>query len=299
MTRLSGGRVLARGLRIAAAAAALCMLTTGVAQAATVSQATASAIQITALSTPLVPKSAAANDGSVPKVVDTVAETIPVIPGTFVVNTGIYDQTAIARNDGSSAACAGIAGSGGALTIGDDGSCSATTAGPALINLPGFTLAGTGFAFRLEASTLYSYCTAGPGDGTDGFSAGSTLANVTLVARATVLGIQGPEIRIPINANGSFSIPQPFASVISLDVNQVDTTGPKTSATALHIGIGPNSSILGLDLGKTTCGDNAATADVPMMPMTPQGLAVSLGTLAVIGGSVYTGRTLRRSRMAA
>lgn len=299
MSALFGHRGLLRGLQAIVAAGAVVALTTGAANAATISQSDASAIQIAALSVPLIPDSHAVNDGSTPRVVQTLQGAIPLLPGENLVNTGVYSQTSIASNNGTSAACAGIVGTGSALSLGNDGTCTAdTTNGPAIINLPGFTVAGTGFTFRLEASALYSYCTAGPADATSGFSAGSTLANVTLVAQASVLGIPSPAIRIPINLNGSVSIPAPFSSVISLDINKVDTTAPQTSATALHIGLGPNSSIASIDLGKTVCGTNALTKDVPTLPFTPGGIATAAGTVVFLGGSMYVGRRLR-SRSAA
>lgn len=300
MSRLFGHRGLLRGLQALAAASALTMLTNAAANAATVSQSDASAIQIAALSVPLIPDSNAVNDGSTSQVIETLQGAIPLLPGENLVNTGVYSQTSIANSDGTSAACAGIVGTGGALTLGNDGTCTATgTTGPAIVNLPSFSVAGTGFTFRIEASSLYSYCTAGPADGTSGFSAGSTLANVTLVAQATVLGIPGPAVRIPINLNQPVSIPAPFNSVISLDLNQVDTTGPQTSATALHIGLGPNSSIASIDLGKTVCGSNAVTADVPTVPLSPAGIAAAGGTLVFLGGSMYAGRKLRGRSSAA
>lgn len=294
MSPLPGPRGLLRGLPVLATAAALIALTTGVANAATVSQSDASAIQVAALSVPLIPDSRAVDDGSTARVVRSLEGAIPLLPGENLVNTGVYAQTAIANNDGTSLACAGIVGTGGALSLGEDGTCTATgTTGPALLNLPGFTVAGTGFTFRLQASSLYSFCTAGPADSASGFTAGSTLANVTLIAQATVLGIPGPLVRIPIDLNQPVSIPAPFSSVISLDLNKVDTAGPQTSATALHIGLGPNSSIASIDLGRTVCGANALTADVPALPLTPGGLATAAGTLVFLGGSVYAGRRLR------
>jgi hypothetical protein len=290
MTRRNGRRAYA-GLQVAAAAVAITVFSSATASAATLSQADASALQISALSVPLIPTSHAVNDGTTSTDTASLAGALPLLPGQNLANTGLYAQTAIANDDGTSAACAGIVGSGGSVQLGEGGSCDAsTTSGPAVINLPGFTVAGTGFTFRLTASSLYAVCTAGPSDSTTGFSASSTLANVTLYARASVFGIPGPEIAIPINANGSFSIPAPFNSVISLDVNKVDATGPQTSATALHIGLGPNSSIMSLDIGKVTCGDNALTNNVPMMPLSAAGGLA--GTAALVGGSVYGRRRL-------
>lgn len=262
------------------------------ASAATVSQSTASAINIAVLSTPLIPISSAADDGSTPQVTSTLNGLIPVLPGETLSNTGVYDQTAIATDSGNSAACAGILGSGSALSLGADGTCNAsTTSGPAIINLPGFTVAGTGFTFKLQASSLYSVCTAGPSDSTTGFSAASTLANVTLIAQTSVFGIPGPAVNIPINLNQPVAIPAPFSSVVSLAVNQVDATGPTTSATALHIGLGPNSSLFSLDLGKVTCGGNAITADTPLLPA--KGMWVAGATLFAVGGGFAARRQLR------
>jgi hypothetical protein len=235
------------------------------AAAATISQSTASAINISALSVPLIPQSAAVNDGSSPIDTSSVQGAIPLLPGQTLANTGVYAQAASATDQSTSSACAGIVGSGAGLTLGADGTCNAsTTSGPAIVNLPGFTVAGTGFSFRLEASSLYAVCTAGPSDGTTGFSASSTLANVKLIASTSVLGIPGPAVTIPIDLNQPLSIPAPFSSVISLGLNQVDSTGPTTGATALHIGLGPNSSIMSLDLGKVTCGQNAVKLASPV-----------------------------------
>ncbi|WP_270887034.1 hypothetical protein [Pedococcus sp. 5OH_020] len=297
MKTLSLRTAVGKSVRVTAVALAVVLGSAAAAQAATVSQSTASAINVAALSTPLIPISKAVDDGSVPQVVSTLSGAIPLLPGETLANTGVYSQTAIASSDGTSAACAGIVGTGGALTLGSDGTCTATTAGPAIVNLPSFSVLGTGYTFRIEASSLYSYCTAATADSTTGFSAGSTLANVKIIAQATVLGIPGPAVVIPIDVNQPASIPAPFSSVLSVAVNQVDTTGPTTSATALHIGLGPNSSILSLDLGKVTCGGNALTQDVPMLPL--GGAAVALGTAAVMTGTSYGIRRHRASRAAA
>ncbi|NHA00950.1 glycosyltransferase [Nocardioides sp. W3-2-3] len=80
MSRVPGLRGLTHGLRIVSAAAALTLLSAGAAQAATVSQAEASAIQIAALTVPLIPDSNAANDGSTPKVTRLPRRPDPTVP---------------------------------------------------------------------------------------------------------------------------------------------------------------------------------------------------------------------------
>jgi hypothetical protein len=265
------------------------------ADAASVSQSTASAFDVAALSVPLLPIAAAQNDGSQPTVTSTGDGAIPLLPGETLSNTGLYAQTAIASDDGSSAACAGVVGSGSTLSLGQDGTCDpTTTTGPAIINFPGFTVLGTGFSFKLQYSRLYSVCTAGPSDSSSGFSAQSVLGSVSLIAQSTVLGVPGPSISIPISVSTPISIPAPFNSVVSIDVNQTDATGPVTSATAFHIGLGPNSSLFSMDIGKVTCGGNAITADTPVLPA--KGLWVAGGTVSVIGGVWFVRR--RRSATA-
>jgi hypothetical protein len=262
------------------------------ASAATISQSTASALNVSVLSTPLIPVSSAADDGSTPVDTASLNGAIPLFPGETLANTGVYAQTATATDRGTSAACAGIVGSGSALSLGKDGSCTAgTSTGPSIINLPGFTVAGTGFTFELKVSALYATCSAGPSDATSGFDATSTFADVDLIATSSVLGIPGPALDLPIDLNTPVSIPAPFSSILSLDINKVDATGPTTTATALHIGLGPDSSLFGLDIGKVTCGDNALTADTPMLPA--KGIWVAVGTAGVIGGGYAMSR--RRS----
>ncbi|MCW2498103.1 hypothetical protein [Jatrophihabitans sp.] len=283
--------------KITAVVGGSALLFSSPASAATISQSTASALNVSVLSTPLIPVSSAADDGSTPTDVATVDGAIPLLPGETLANTGIYAQTARATDSGTSSACAGVVGAGSALSLGQDGSCDASaTTGPSIINLPGFTVAGTGFSFKLKVSALYSVCTAGPSDSSTGFSADSTLANVDLIATTSILGINGPDVDIPINLTAPISIPAPFNNLVSLDVNQVDTTGPTTSATALHIGLGPNSSLFSLDIGKVTCGANAITADTPMLPA--KGLWVAGGTAVLIGGGYAASRRRRQAPVA-
>lgn len=260
--------------------------------ASTVSQSTAAALEVSTLSVPLIPVSAATNTGAPSTVTSSVSSAIPLLPGESLANTGVYAQTAIANADATSAACAGVVGSGGGLTLGQGGTCTpSTTAGPLLINLPSVSVAGTGFTLQLSASSIYAVCSAG---GASGPTAQSTLANVVLTATPTVFGIPGPPISIPINLNQAVSIPAPLDQVLSLSVNQVSTTATTSSATALHIGLGPNSSVLSLDIGKVACGPNAPVAATPLVPI--RGIPVVVVVAAVFGAA---GLLVRRRRVRA
>lgn len=265
------------------AAAALLTLAGAPAFAATVSQATAQAIDGQLLGMPLVGtgQSTAVNDGSTPTVTVGENQQLQVLPGQTLLNDGVIAQKAVANDDGTSAACAGVLGEGGTITIGQSGTCTPDNGtAPFLLNL-GDTPLGT---LTLAGSAIYASCTAGPSDD-GGFSADSTLVNVELRLGATV---------IPINADGSFVLPAALAPLLTLELNQTDSTGPMTSATALHLTL---LSVLGqpltdITIGHVECGPNATIAAVPMIPA--DGAVWALGTLAlgaVVVFVVYRRRT--------
>lgn len=122
----------------AGASAVILSLMAGPAFAATVSQSRATALDGKLLGQTVVGTGTdtATNDGSTPIVTKSTTGTISALPGQTAVNTGVLAQTAVANDDGTSAACGGILGEGGTITIGQSGDCTpndGTTT--ALINL--------------------------------------------------------------------------------------------------------------------------------------------------------------------
>lgn len=282
MTRPPGGRLrrhLLRSGAVTAVLAAGALLFAPTALAATTSQASAQALNATllggtALSTG---SSAAQNDGT--QATQTVGSTNPlaVLPGQGVLNTGAVSQTAVATATGTSAACAGVVGSGGALTVGDDGTCTAAGAtAPVLINLG----SALGSSLSLSASAIYAQCTAGP-SGTGPYTASSTLADVNLVSTGLINASVPISLTSPINLGV-------LAPLLTVQVNQASNAGPTSTATALQVSALGNS-LLNVTVGQVTCGENVVTADIPMVPLKGMGVA---GFTVLLVGAGYLG--LRR-----
>jgi hypothetical protein len=256
------------------------------------SQSTAQALNATLLGGTVASTgtSTAQNDGTLPLVTKTFTNPIAALPGQTVANTGAVSQTANASNAATSSACAGLVGSGGALTIGNDGSCSlAGATAPLLVNLGTATLTGIPLPvnLRLAATAIYSQCTAGP-SGTGPYSASSTLAGVRLLATtAGTLGLPGLNLDIPINIGSPIELGV-LAPLLKVAINQTSAVGPTSSATALSItAIG--GGLANVTIGKVTCGENATVSDIPMVPLKGAGVA---GLTALVVGAGYL--TLRR-----
>lgn len=285
MNRPPGGRLRRHAVRTAALGAVLAasaLLFAPTALAATTSQSTAQALDATLLNGSLLTtaQSAAANDGTQPTQTQTFTSPLAALAGQSAVNVGAVSQTSVALATGTSAACAGVVGPGGALTVGADGTCTATGAtGPALISLG--NLLGLGDVF-LSTSAVYSQCTAGP-SGTGPYTATSTLVDPRIVVRLGA--VQLANVAIPLNGPANLNV---LGTAVSVAVNQTSTVGPQSSATALNLSL-LNGGLLDVTLGAVTCGENVVTADIPMVPL--KGLGVAGLTALVLGGG-YLG--LRR-----
>ncbi len=53
---------------------------------------------------------------------------LSVLGSQTLITSGVLVQQAVARNDGTSAACSGLVGTGGGISIGSDGTCTVTPA---------------------------------------------------------------------------------------------------------------------------------------------------------------------------
>ncbi|GAB2927489.1 hypothetical protein GCM10027047_25330 [Rhodococcus aerolatus] len=285
MTRPPGGRLrrhLLRSGAVTAVLAAGALLFAPTALAATTSQATAQALNATLLGgTLLQTKPAfAANDGTQATATAQFNSPLYLLPGQTALNTGAVSQTAVATATGTSAACAGVVGSGGVLTVGDDGACTVTGAqGPALVSLG--NLLGIGNVF-LRTNALYAQCTAGP-SGTGPYTASSTLVNPSIVVR--VGGVTLADVAIPLNGPVNLDV---LGATVVANVNQTSTAGPQSSATALTLSL-LNGGLLNVNIGQVTCGENVVTADIPMVPLKGMGVA---GATVLLVGAGYLG--LRR-----
>ncbi|GAB3933525.1 hypothetical protein GCM10027614_04580 [Micromonospora vulcania] len=125
MPRVRSG--LARTAAALAGGLALAVLAASPAMADT-SQSTASALQISLLGGGLASSgsTSATNDGTTESISGNQSPPLAVLGAQTVIAAGVLAQNVRAYNDGTSAACAGVLGPGGAVTIGVGGSCIVT-----------------------------------------------------------------------------------------------------------------------------------------------------------------------------
>jgi len=240
------------------------------------SDATANAATLEALSLPLVSTGtcSASNDGATETDSGPCDTTLAVAPFQTVVGAGVLVQDSRANNDGTSAACAGVVGPGGAILVGADGSCvdSGQTSGLSL----NFGLA------TLTSDAILAECTAS--------STGAPTGSTTLVNPLLTVGLV-TTIDVPVNpAPNSTPINIPGIGTLTLNAQ---TTNPDGSITVTALDLELLSSVgngAHLTLGTVTCGPNAVAPPIPAIPTA--GIPVALGTLVagLLGGRWYLAR---------
>lgn len=275
-------RVLTRGVTAAVAAAVLLVVTALPAYADT-SQAAARAASLTLLNTPVVDTGTrtSSNDGSTETTSGPTSPALSVLGGQSVLSAGVLTQQTIARNDGTSAACAGVVGAGGLVSIGNDGNCAVQQA------TPGGVVVNLAPATTLTADAILAQCTAS--------STGPPTAKVTIVNGVVTTGTpptQATLLNLPVNAapNTGLSVP----GVVTLMLNEQPASEPAgtISTTALHLQLlGGVNNGADLRIGEVTCGPNATTSPTPAI--VGRGLPVALGGVAAIGGVAVVVRRRR------
>jgi hypothetical protein len=250
------------------------------------SQATASALEISLIGLPAVSSGTftASNDGITESFTGNNNPSLAVLGAQTVITAGALPQDARAFTDGTSAACAGVLGAGGTVTIGPTGTCTSTTAPPVILTLGVIGLA----TITLEADAIFESCIADSDP--SGASALASLVNARIVS--TVLGIPTTLLALPANPapNTGLNIP----GVLSLVLN-AQTAGPGSieghalTLTALA------GTLVSLDIGQVTCGPNAIAPPIPVIPLDGAPIAAAVLVLGTaIGGTVW----FRRRRLA-
>lgn len=237
----------------------------------------------------------ATNDGTQPTVTDSQQPLISILNGQSIIKAGALVETAAARNDGTSAACAGVTGVGGVVDVGSQTNCVTNNGSGVQINLGTVPLLGT---VSIRADAITAKCTGA----TDGTTMGtSTLANATLVINPFV----GQNITVKLKANAapntnvldlvSPAIAKLLAPVVNITLNEQSTQNGKITVTALSVDA-LSGRLADVQVAKVTCGPSADLAQVPVVPA--KGLPVALGTLLMVGlGGAYVVR--RRSTVRA
>ncbi len=235
---------------------------------------------------------------------NTAANTTITNPTGQLVTASVLTQAAVANQNGTSAACAGVSGPGGGMIqVGPNLACTFNTSTSAVggggVNL----LHGL-----LTANAIFAVCNA---TATGLPTGSSTLANIALGTGTGLLGLGNTlSGSLPTSAGGSttISVVGPLnvnlGPLLQITSNQ-QTTNPTTgmlSVTALHIQVLASNTLLAslglgtlltnglvITIGNVTCGPNAALAgQTPAFPA--KGLPIAGGVLALAGGAAYLGR---------
>lgn len=191
-------------------------------------------------------------------------------PAQDVVTAGLVVSKVRALADGTSAACAGLVGSGGSIQIGADGSCavSAGSGGVRIALTPLVTV---------TADALVASCTA---SSTAPGATRTVVTNARLTAPLLSTGISAGQ--------ASAGIP----GVLALGTGGSSTiaaagSGGTTALTASVIG-----GTAAVDVGRVSCGQNAVVVPTPALPLEGWPVSLAGAALAVVAGRAL----LRRAR---
>lgn len=256
----------------AAGAATLALMAVATPAFADTSTASANALTATLAGTSIANTglSTASNDGTQPTQTASVTG-IHVLDSQNGLDISGLSQEAVARNDGSSSACAGAVGPGGIIQIGQSGACTGSANQTHGIDI------GNG---QILADAVYASCSA-TSDGKPP-TGGATLVNLQLGGS----GQPGP-ITPPANTEIP---PAPPNQLFNIILNK-QTTNPDGSltVTALDVtALTPAQGGLHVAIGTVTCGPNAAAAPTPAIPV--KGLPVAAGVATITLGGVWFGR---------
>ncbi|WP_380158025.1 hypothetical protein [Kineococcus sp. R86509] len=253
------------------AGAAALGLATATSAAADTSVATASAVTVGLLGGTAVTSGTgtASNSGSQATQNSGATPALSVLNGQSGISAGVLAQTAVARADGSSAACAGLVGAGGTITVGADGECTPSGGGPGGVQLT------VGGLVVIKADAVLATCTA--------TSAGVTTGSVKLLGvSATVLGLGGGTTNVSATAAENSGIDLSLAGLPVAQVLTRATTRPTAgSITVNALKVVVLGKTVYASIGTVTCGANAKT--VPTNALPGPAAPLSAAALAVLG----------------
>lgn len=196
-----------------------------------------------------------------------------ILDGVTLVTAGVLTQSAVANNDGTSAACAGLLGSGGTISIGTNPPCVASTPGSGGVTL----LDGA-----IVADAIIARCSADAGPPP------TATGSVDIINLRTGGPVPVPLFNGPAAPNTGLTIPG--VATLIFNKQPVPQAPGQFTTTALEL------TVLGdavtLAIGTVTCGPNV---DVPIIPVIPaNGLPVAAATVAVVGAGAAAVAVRRR-----
>jgi hypothetical protein len=196
-----------------------------------------------------------------------------------VLTAGALVQDAAANNDGTSAACAGVVGPGGAIQIGPSGSCLVSGTQPSGVILD----LGLGV---LRADSITASCTASSSGGATG---AATLVNARITDPTGSITL----LTLPVSPAPDSGLGLP--GIVTLTLNQQPPVGPgQITVTSLDLTVlsGVNSGAR-VSLGTVTCGPNAQTPPIPII--SSAGLPFAGGAVLALGVLLWLVRRRRPS----
>jgi len=255
-------------------AVVLVVLGAGPASADT-SQATATAVVLTlgAGSTASSGTVTAGHDGQTATSTGNTAPALSVLGSQTVVTSGTLVQKAVARADGTSAACSALVGAGGGITIGADGSC-VVAAGSGGVSL---RLLGGALPVDLRADAISSRCTASSTGATTG---ASSLVN----ARVTTA------VAVPLAASPAVGVGVSVPGVATLLLNGQTSPQGTGSIRVGALTVDLLTTTAHVEVAASTCGQNAATLPVPAVPLSGW---TAVAAVVVAGWALLAARWVR------
>ena len=222
----------------------------------------------------------ASNDGTTETLTGTEFPALAVLGSQTVISAGLLGQVSRAFNDGTSAACAGVLGTGGVVTVGTNGVCTTTNGSEVVMTLG---LVAGGATVALKADAVYASCNASSVPTTAG---SATLTNARITS--TLQGLETTLLTLPANpaANSGLSVP----GIANVTLNGQASGGPgEIGVTALNVS-SLSGTLASIVVGNVTCGPNAAAAPVPSIPMAGAPIALGLMAILVTGGFMWRRR---------
>lgn len=302
------------GVRTAAKRLALTMTATGAATvlAATTAmavpyatQASATALHLSVADPVVVVDTGtetAQNDGSQETVTASQQPLISILNGQDVLTAGVLGEVAVANNDGTSAACSGVTGEGGAVELGNPENCVVPGTAPVVLNLA--DVLGV-ISARIEADAILATCVGSADGATTG---DAQLVNARLVVSQPIVGDTVVALDTEVAPNTDLlalhspGIATLLSPLVDVTLNQQVALDPEetgdgyyggVSVTAIDVDVVGNA-LADVRLANVTCGPSADLAIVPAVPLA--GIPIALGTLAVIGsGATLVSKRRRRN----
>jgi hypothetical protein len=270
---------------VAAGGVALALFMSSPAMADT-SLSSATALQLVLASSAVVNtgQATANNDGTTETDGGDSSPTIAALGTQNVIAAGVLGQDARAFNDGSAAACAGVVGSGGAITVGDTGTCTVNNGSTVTLQLGSLDIAGITNAISLTFDAIYANCNA---TSTPSATGTATIANAKVVA--TVLGVPTTLLTLDATPSVNEGINIPGILTGTIDAQSSPSDG-EVHVNAVQIAA-LSGTLASVTIGSVDCGPDAVADAVPSIPL--KGLPIALGLGGLIAGGVLLVRRMR------